>query len=407
LFLLVLLAVTFPLWLGSSDMPSIPLVDVGIRLPGFVSAITFIVLLAGLLGVVIAPDRCRKVWWVVAGCLGVCFLLDQHRLQPWAYQSAIYALLFACMSPQRARRYLIPLAASVYLYSAAGKFDYQFMHTVGQDFLQTITRPLGGLPDRFDDSLRARLTLIFPAAEFAIGLGLLFRVSRRGAAAGVMLMHVSLILVLGPWGLDHSTGVLVWNGLLILQAYLLMFRSPSHDGKDARENIPSPGEPNRRPARASVASFLVSGVVLVALMAPLLERRGYWDHWTSWSLYSPHTSRVEIEVHQSAVDRLPPALQPLVAQDSGDDGWQQVEIGRWSLESRRVPIYPQARYQLALAAQIARRAPLDREIRARLRGVADRWSGRRDEVFLLGRGEIERGLQRFWLTSQEQAWNMF
>jgi hypothetical protein len=150
LFLLLLIAATYPLWLSTGNMPAIPLVQGGIRLPSLASTIISITLVAGLLGAVIAPERCRRAWWLVAGSLCVSFLIDQHRLQPWAYQSAIYALLFAAMSPLRARRYLIPLAASVYLYSAAGKFDYQFVHTVGQDFLHSIARPLGGLPDWFD-----------------------------------------------------------------------------------------------------------------------------------------------------------------------------------------------------------------------------------------------------------------
>ncbi len=212
-------------------------------------------------------------------------------------------------------------------------------------------------------------------------------------------MHLTLIAILGPWGRDHSNGVLIWNVLLIVQAYLLMLEpawleSGQHDLHDAEGS--GPGDCKPPPSR--VACLFVQGVILVALVAPLLERYGYWDHWTSWSLYSPHTSRVDIELHRSAIDSLDPELKAFVEADSDEDGWQALDLGGWSLESRRVPIYPQARYQLAVAAEIASRYQLKDEIRAKLRGVSDRWTGRREEQQMLGRGEIQAGLNLFWLT---------
>ena len=204
-----------------------------------------------------------------------------------------------------------------------------------------------------------------------------------------MLMHASLIAILGPWGLGHSTGVLIWNLLLIAQAYLLMLKPGWEDRKPAQQA-----------ARESnfIFTCLVRGIILVALLAPLLERSGYWDHWTSWSLYSPHTSRAEIEIHRSAIDRLKPGLRSFVGGDADADGWHHLAIAGWSLTSRRVPIYPQARYQLALADKLAAEYQLEDEIRVRLRGVSDRRTGRRSEQMLLGRRDIESAMNAFWLT---------
>jgi hypothetical protein len=143
---------------------------------------------------------------------------------------------------------------------------------------------------------------------------------------------------------------------------------------------------------------LAQGLIVASLLCPLLERRGYWDHWPSWSLYSPHTSRVEIEVHRLASSSLDPHLASFLEVDEDGDGWRKLSIGRWSLASRGVPIYPQARYQLALAARIAAQSQLSDEIRARLQGVSDRWTGRRDEQLLSGRAAIDVGLQQYWLT---------
>ena len=142
-------------------------------------------------------------------------------------------------------------------------------------------------------------------------------------------------------------------------------------------------------------------IIVAAIAAPLLERRGYWDHWTSWSLYSPHTSHVDIELHQSAIDRLSPVLQTFLLDDTDHDGWQVLDLGSWSLATRRVPVYPQARYQLALAAELSHQYGLTDEIRARLLGVSDRWSGKREQLMMRNRNEIEAATEAFWLLPRD------
>ena len=63
-------------------------------------------------------------------------------------------------------------------------------------------------------------------------------------------------------------------------------------------------------------------------------------------------------------------------------------MAAWSLEVLGVPLYPQARFQLAVAAEAARKYELDREIRAEVLGAVDRFSGERKRRMLRGRAEI-------------------
>lgn len=387
--LLLLMLVTAPLWFGSprsNRFPVVGLVGDSSELPAWTGNFLSIATVVCVACAIMFPVRLRAAWWLVSASLAGGFLWDQHRLQPWAYQSAIYATVFASMQAERARRWLIPMASSLYLYSAAGKFDYQFAHTVGQDFLGFILRSLGSSLDQVELATRVKLAEIIPATEFLGGLSLLFDKTRRLGAAAVITMHAVLVIILSPVGLNHSTGVLVWNIALMVQAYLLFWRQPAAE------------IPNDRPVRSHRGAALARLFVLVALIAPLSERYGYWDHWTSWSLYSPHTSRVEIEIHRSAVPLLGPSLSRFLEEDGDGDGWSRLSIEDWSLSSRKVPIYPQARYQLSLANQLAQRYQLDRDIRARLRGRSDRWTGRRLQRLFLGKREISNGLQSFWLT---------
>ena len=95
-------------------------------------------------------------------------------------------------------------------------------------------------------------------------------------------MHLSLIALLGPWGLDHSLGVLVWNALLIVQAWVLFVR-PRVDSRDETRQPSQATMPSQSRARGiNIASALTYVVVAIAMVAPLFERSGYWDHWLSW-----------------------------------------------------------------------------------------------------------------------------
>ena len=90
-------------------------------------------------------------------------------------------------------------------------------------------------------------------------------------------------------------------------------------------------------------------------------------------------------------------IQDFVDEDADEGRWCDLNIQQWSLRERLVPIYPQARYQLALALQLSRRHDLKQSIRVKSKAVSDRWSGKRLETFLIGQNELEREMERYWL----------
>ena len=65
-------------------------------------------------------------------------LFDQQRLQPWAYQFMLVAVVLALSPPQAALGLLRLLVISFYFHSAITKFDYSFLHTLGQQFLAAL-----------------------------------------------------------------------------------------------------------------------------------------------------------------------------------------------------------------------------------------------------------------------------
>ncbi|MCO8124514.1 hypothetical protein NHH03_22435 [Stieleria sp. TO1_6] len=389
----VLVLVTLPLWVTLpawdvgyprvSWLPWSPVAGVAL----VADSMALIVSLASLAAIAIGVQR-RWLWWLVAAGLAASVLLDQHRLQPWAYQTILYGIVMGGLGWRSARPWIMAIAISVYFYSASGKIDFQFVHTVGNQMIHALAVPVGGV----SDALATRLAFVLPISELLVALLLMLPLTRKLAGCGAIAMHVTLVAILGPWALDHSWGVLAWNILLAAQSWVLFVR-PDVASINA-PTAPSTAGPTVRPAGFRWA---IAATVLFALLAPLGERFGYWDHWTSWALYSPHNSRAEIEIHQSAIDRLPPQAKPFLGEDADADRWHALDAEQWSLQWRLAPIYPQARYQLELALALAEQAELQRAIRVEVKGVSDRWSGKRKQSYLIGEEELRRAVGGFWL----------
>src|SRR5690606_24474577 len=133
---------------GPAEFPQIPLFSRLISVPQWVDWLSLVLLLGGLAGVLRGTPRVTPVAWLCVLTSGLLLVaLNQHRLQPWLYQLLFFGLIIVLSEPQRARSLLIAIVVSVYVYSALGKFDAEFLHTVGQQFwsgmLQILGRPHG------------------------------------------------------------------------------------------------------------------------------------------------------------------------------------------------------------------------------------------------------------------------
>lgn len=390
---MLLILVTYRLWLPSqwthtTYYPSIAFVEAPRWLSTGMSTSLVPVLVAASAAIVVFTRIAwcqRAAWSCVAVGLAAGFLTDQHRLQPWAYQTFLYAAMFVLL-PATLRMHAFRLITiSIYVYSSIGKFDYQFVHTVGQEFLLAAARFAHLDISQWSDRSRLIVAAGFPATELAVAILLMIPRTRRFGGGCAIVMHVGLIALLSPWGMRHSSGVMMWNAALAGQAYWLFVRLPR-----PQNNIDAVRE-FRTLGVAAAASLL-----LMAVGLPLTERRGrydsnawHWDHWTSWALYSPHNSRVDIEIYAGAIDALPPPMRSAVAEDDNGDSWHKLDLGKLSLSSRGVPILPQARYQLQLAIAIAHGQKWSHEIRGVLRSAADRRDGSRTEVWMNGLDELQ------------------
>jgi hypothetical protein len=233
---------------------------------------------------------------------------------------------------------------------------------------------------------------------------------RRVAGGIAACLHIGLLVVLGPLGLNHRLGVLIWNGQFVMLAYFLFIVTPNTTAIFHKQDV-APEQISCEGLRyVTLRDWLGTLLVSIAIVLPVTERFGIWDHWPSWALYAPHSSRVRIELAQPSLDSLPKELVALMNYKSSDTaelaGWVSIPIDHWSLETLDTPIYPQARFQLGVAKSFASVVHSEFEIQLTVLGTANRIDGRRASKILEGRSECMREGDCYWLNTQPRVWTV-
>lgn len=400
IFTLLSIGVTWPLWFRTTEatFPQTPLTVALVECPQFVDYGLSILLVVSLFlgALVLKLPRIGRI--ALLSCTAnMCLLvaLDQQRLQPWLYHAGLVCLAFGACTPLRAKQLCRILVISIYAYSAIGKFDFEFLHSVGPNFVGVLLSWAGVLLADLSASTQTYLTLALPVAESCLAFLLVIPLTRRLGGRLAVAFHLVLALVFSPLGLNHSLSVIVWNLQFAVQAWLLFVRSePIGKGLIASSNT----------AGTTLSFYPVSTIFALAILLPIGERFGRWDHWLSWALYAPHSSRAEVFVANSAVERLPERLQELVENPDSEPGttttlWLRVPVKQWCLDSSYAPAYPQARSGVAAAWEMRRMLDTDFEVKLKVLGIANRFTGQRSSLEIVRPEDFRRLSQLFWINT--------
>ncbi len=393
LFGLLLVATTWRLWTPQQVYPQVPLIRGLDSLGAWFEWLAAAMMLSGLAGAMLAPRWLARSALLTFG-IGTLLLVlvDQHRLQPWAYQLVLVAVVLALADAVTAIVLLRLLVISFYFHSALTKLDYSFLHTLGQQFLGALAGIFGASLDAWSESARLLAAGALPGAELLIALGLCWAKTRRAALVAAVLLHAVLLVILGPWGLDHKPGVLVWNIYFIVQDVLLFWLSAVPRRGEPADTIAPDESPRSRPLTA-----LIWAVVLLPFLAPTT----WFDMWPSWGLYASCAERVQLLVYRREAEQLPGELQPfLEPTPGGEDSWLVLRLDRWSLESLAAPVYPQNRYQLGVAEAVIARYGLLHRARVFRFDLADRFTGDREYTRFNGLAEVIGSAGEYYLNSR-------
>lgn len=395
LFALALVAVTWPLWTPQTVFPQVPLWRAVDRLPDACQWAGTAGMLLGLLGMLAAPRGRLAIAALASFALGATLLIlfDQQRLQPWAYQFILLAVVLAIAGPRGAWPLLRLFVIGCYFHSALTKLDCAFVHTLGQQFLAALVGIFGLSLDNWSTTARLIGAALFPVGEMLVAVGLCFRRTRSAGLVGAVTLHLLLLVILGPWGLDHKPGVLLWNAYFIVQDVLLFWPAAA-----ARESTVAP------PADAPTVPWPATVLVLAAIGFPFLEPTGWFDMWPSWGLYAANAERVTLEVHRRQLDDWPSELHRYL-DEPGDpsDPWLRVRLDRWALDALGAPLYPQSRVQLGVASGVVARFGLGHRARAVRFDQAARFTGKRNYAVFRGPAQLDAAADEYTLNARPRA----
>lgn len=384
-FGLLLIAATWRLWTPQTVFPQIPMFHWGCRLPGWWDWPALAVMSVGLVGAVL-PHGQRLGWTAFSMGWALSVLADQHRIQVWALHLAVAGTIIAGSPSRLDLARLRWLTIGIYAWSAVSKLDAGFLAEQGRMLFDGFLTAIGRDPASLSPAVKRAGPVMLVAGEALVAVALAIPRTRTGGLVLSLVMHAGLMLTLGPWGLRHEPGVLLWNGLFIVQN-LILFRRLAVAPPPATN---PPGDRNPIPARLALS---------IALGLPAFLDLGWWDVWPSWAVYSSRGGWTTVLVKAGDEEKLSPGARSHLRDPEPLSEWRRLEIDRWSLAALGCPEYPQQRFRLAVAMS------LDVPVLIRTRSAPNRWTGATvDTEFEIARGDHNsaaldgNGQRRYWLN---------
>jgi hypothetical protein len=349
-------------WLSSGrDYPLVPVVD-GLPQPPFpVDWALFVAMTAALLGMSFAR-RPRPYLVAVLAITGVWVILDQNRWQPYllAYVAGTACLLVGEMPGVRgpaaspARWHMAPFQLALcatWAYAGLHKLNVTYLEQYLPRMMGPVVPLLGVEPGEV-----ARV-LFWPGLasavlEMTMGLALLWPRTRRVGVVALTLMHVFLMLLLGPLGRSINRVVWPWNVAAVAALCLLFWPRSAGDRFDGFVRAwwlrlrGRGGEPAPRALRLA----WWAAILFFVLLPPLSFVR-MWDALLSAHLYSGKERGAWIMYAPEQRAALP-AWAVRTERSAG-----QVNLIRWSMGELRLYPVLEPRVAKRIGREVARRAP--------------------------------------------------
>ncbi len=325
--LLVSVLLSLNLWAGQRWFPKVPVIEgfSGLTAPyDFIS----VAVLFSLLFVCFFSRSRKPVWCLLLFCLYLCFE-DQNRLQPWFfnYLFILFILQFYKQRVDESNNFISVfmclqiLVALIYIFSGLQKFNAFF----ATDTFPWLIDPLKSILNTKQLALLSKAGKLVPWIELFTGIGLLIKPLRFIALPLVIIMHVFILLMLGPAGRSFNYVIWPWNIVMILLCLLLYS--------------------NVKQERFFDISFLFKHisfylVMLVMLILPVFSFSNKYDSYLSSSLYSGNTHGCKLILSDRAYSKLPLYIRAYVVRNSD---YNLLYIKQWAMAELNTPCVPEYR----------------------------------------------------------------
>ena len=201
-----------------------------------------------------------------------------------------------------------------------------------------------------------------------------------------VLLHLILLLALGPLGLNQHSAVLLWNTSLLFVVPLCFV------AKDVSLTHPAD-------ERTTISHRWLTFALFTTWILPLSALIGIADNWTGWQVYSQRPERWTCLIHDADRPTLPDFLRKYTAAPPPFSDWTPIRLEQWSLDATQAPLYPEDRFQLAIIESVLSQLPADSRFRVEISEPARLfwWRRRSREAASLIELQIEH--RRFLLNS--------
>jgi hypothetical protein len=329
IFWLTAKIMSFNLWMSNRFFAVIPVHQLFQNTNQSIHFILYILSICTLLiTILFKPKKALLIILFFAEILAC--LLDYTRWQPWQFQ--YLSMLFVCIicfnDFKKATQWIALIMASIYIFSGLHKLNYHFLQNM---WSQTILKDFLGLNQ--NTIIQLKLTKIgyaLPIVETLAGFGLLSKFWQKKAAKVLIIMHLILLIILGPLGLNYNQIVWPWNLAMIVFVYHLFIK-------------------NKTP----IANFnlLLSPrlyiIALLWLVMPIFSFWNKWPHYLSNDLYSGKALGMQIIIKDKEIEKHPLAIYANTI--NNEDSIITVSIQNWAMSELKTPQFPEWFYYQKLS----------------------------------------------------------
>lgn len=322
---------SYKTWITDRIYPVIPPLDIVRNIPGFVHLFLFGFSLLALLLILFKENRLLLILLFLSEMLSC--LLDTVRWQPWEYMY-LCILLITIINFHKPKNIILLMhlfLVSIYIFSGLHKLNRSFLSLA---WMNMILIDFFGLS--MDVILKYKLFfvgLLIPVVELVLAVLLLLSKSKRKISYVLMGIHVIILIVIGPFGLEHNSVVWFWN-LAMIGMLLVIYIKPID------------------PVTNSFCTSNFYWFVLWFIM-PVFSFFGHWYQYFSFNLYSGKGEQLYIcfskkkeelkPYFESAMNNICPGKRCINLQD-----WALAEIKSAPLPEteiyRKIGVYMKQKY---------------------------------------------------------------
>lgn len=325
--LLVSVVLSHHLWAGERLFPKSTAIDNYSGVPAPYDYIHLIVLIILLVFSFVSKKKLPAILLILFSVY-LC-IDDQNRLQPWFfnYILILLVLLFYKYRMDEPNNYttvfisLQVLIALIYIFSGIQKMNDSFV----PDTFQWMVSTFDTILSKRQLYLVTKFGYVVPYFELSMGIFLLVKPLRFIIVPLVILMHVFILITLGPLGQDCNVVIWPWNIIMIILVLLLFANVQSERFFDI--------------------SFLFRGlsfytVLTLMLIFPVFSLKNQYDSYLSSSLYSSNLNDCQLILSNRAYEKLPYYLRHFTTTNKDQN---VLYIKQWAINELTVPCVPEYR----------------------------------------------------------------